>query len=256
MRRPSGLLLGSALVCLGLTLPASAGFNIDFSFDDNGNALGNGQKIDPGVEFFLLFSITSPNTGVSHLGPTIFDSNPSGPNVGGGDEDLLVNLGNILILQNNDFPDMTGDFFDTPNDEANFDPTGSGTIVFDFVTGFTLLSLDLIDIDNSASMDIVLADKDGLSRTYTVPQTWTFDVDQDGPNGFDTLDLTLLTPQVGEGGGVATAIEDAGFNPANVVKLEITTSGSSGIDNLVFVPGPSSLLVLAGGLIGLRRRRR
>ena len=53
-----------------------------------------------------------------------------------------MGLGNIVILQNDDFPTQTlPGIFDTPNDEAD-----GGTIVFDFVSPLRLLSIDLIDM--------------------------------------------------------------------------------------------------------------
>jgi hypothetical protein len=92
-------LAGTAALCAwAAPQPAGAVLIVDFAFDDSGSALGNGQIID--TEFFTHFTITSPETGVSHLGPTIFDSTAGGPNASGADPDLLVDLGNVLILQN------------------------------------------------------------------------------------------------------------------------------------------------------------
>ncbi len=65
-----------------------------------------------------------------------------------------------------------------------------------------------------------------------------------------------LDPQMGEGGGIATASQDALFDPLDVVMLTVIHSGSAGIDNLVFIPAPSALILLAGGLLAPRRRRR
>ena len=189
-----------------------AGITVDFSFDDNGLATGNGQIID--IEFFTHFTLTSPDTGISHLGPTLFDSDPLGPNAAGTDPDLLVNLGNVLILQNSALPNNDGFFFETPNDEANFEPTGSGTLVFDFTAPVLLQSIDLIDINGGAFVDLVLTDGGGLTRTYNVFEMWSHDIfDTPAAMGYDTLDFTTLAAQVGEGGGQAPASQMAGFDP-------------------------------------------
>ena len=114
----------------------------------------------------------------------------------------------------------------------------------------------MIDIDANAVLDLILTDATGLARTYSVPNFWTFDISASGPDGFDTLDLTTLAPQVGEGGGIATAVEDAGFNPLDVDSLTVIHTGSAGIDNLSVIPAPSTLLVLTVGLAGMQRRKR
>ena len=82
MHRPSPLALAStaALCVAAAPHPVSASIMVDFGLDDNGAALGNGQIID--TEFFTWFTITSPDAGTSHLGPTIFDSTAGGPNAG------------------------------------------------------------------------------------------------------------------------------------------------------------------------------
>ena len=103
-------LLTTAAVAAASIVTARAGMagvvTVDFETDDNGLLLGNGQIIDD--EFFSRFTITSPETGISHLGPTIFDSTPGGPNAFGHDKDLLVDLRNVLILQNTAFSKSDG----------------------------------------------------------------------------------------------------------------------------------------------------
>ena len=114
----------------------------------------------------------------------------------------------------------------------------------------------LIDINGNGPVSLILTDGGGLTRTYSVPMFWTFDVFVDGPDGFDTLDLTDITPQTGEGGFDATAVEDAGFIATDVRTLEIIHDGSAAVDDLSIIPAPSTLLVLMAGLAGMRRRRR
>jgi hypothetical protein len=250
-------LAGTAALCAwAAPQPAGAVLIVDFAFDDSGSALGNGQIID--TEFFTHFTITSPETGVSHLGPTIFDSTAGGPNASGADPDLLVDLGNVLILQNTAYSANNGFFFEVPNDEANFNPLGYGTVVFDFVDPVELLSIDLIDIDGGAMVDLTLTDASGRTRTYHVPERWTHDISvTPSADGFGTLDLTTLADQVGDAGGTATAIQMAGFDPTDVSSLQImfsSNSPSAAIDNLAFIPGPPTLLVMFGVLAARRRR--
>ena len=235
------------LCTAGLVRATNASVIFDFEGFANGRQLGTEpDAVQPYANFFTL---SASSNGSPSLGAAIFDSSPQGPNAGGLDRDLLVGLGNIVILQNDDFPTRTlPGIFDTPNDEAD-----GGKIVFDFVSPLRLLSIDLIDIDNNGPVDLFLVDGSGRTRTYNVGTSWTRDVFAQGPDGFDTLDLTLLAPQPGEGGGIATAFEDARFDPLDVVRLTIVHTGSAGIDNLVVVPAPAALAVLA---LGLARRRR
>lgn len=238
-----------ALAGLGVAATSAHGFvlnTIDFETDDNGNPIVHGQKIDD--EFFSCFSIT---TSGNHEGAAAFDSDLISDS---NDPDLLVGLGNVLMFQNSSAPGITGGVFDDPNDA-----TGSGTWTFNFTGPVLLSSLDLIDIDNLASMSIVLTDQGGLTRTYSVPNAWTKDIDAAGPDGYDTLDLTSLLDQSGEGpGGDATASQDLGFDPSDVITLDVTLRGSGAIDNLVFekIPTPGSLALLGvAGVVGVRRRR-
>ena len=88
-----------AVSALAVAASSQAGFvTIDFSTDDFGAPLVNGQDISSPEEFGNLISISSSG---NNQGAAIFDSDPMGPNMGGGDPDLLVGLGNILIIQSN-----------------------------------------------------------------------------------------------------------------------------------------------------------
>jgi hypothetical protein len=265
-RQPLSVFTCAVVLCAwAVPHPAGAALIVDFEHDDNGLSLGNGQMIDAG-EFFTHFTISSPDDGdpgedQSHLGPTIFDSTPGGPNAGGRDKDLLVGLGNVLILQNTAYSSNDGEFFDVPNDEADYNPLDFGTTVFDFVNPVELLSIDLIDIDGGGCVDLTLTDGNGTTRTYHVPQRWTYDI-ADAPDqvGFAQLRLDTPVDQSGERSNVwATASEMDGFDPLDVRSLEIRLFGSAAIDNLSFsvIPGPPTLLVMLAGLaIGRRRRRR
>ncbi len=234
MTQLQGLLFSAALI-VSLAASNTHAALLDF------NSLGNGQKIS-GFELSPLVSISSTGP---NLGPAAFDSSDSGPNSTGGDQDLLVNQGNVLILQNTDFPDDSGDFFDVPNDDED-----GGTIEFDFVTGVTMTSIDLVDIDNSAAVTVQLEDGNGLTRTYLVPDFWTGEIP--GTVGYATLDLTTLSNQPAiSTGGDATASEQPGFDADNVIVMIVEFMGSSALNNVVFVPEPNSAGLLLFALIGI-----
>lgn len=242
----------AAASCLAAT-PTNAAFVIDFEGFANGLEVGSGVHgvgVEPYPGFFLL---TGNSSGSPVQGAAIFDSTPFGPNAAGPDPDLLVGLGNILILQNDAFATQTlSGIYDTPDDEEL-----GGTLIFDFVSPFNLLSIDLIDINGNGPATLTLEDSNGNTRVYSVPMFWTNDIFVDGRAGFDTLDLTILTDQVGEGGGTATAVEDPLFDPVDVIRLTVVHTGSAGIDNLTFIPAPGALALLGlAGLMGMPRRRR
>ncbi len=218
--------------------------------------LGNGQHINTPFEVSPLVDIHG-GAGM-HLGAAIFDSTVGGPNdfLGAPDLDLLVDLGNILILQENNSPNMTGDFFDEPNDESH-----GGEVIFDFLHPIRALSIDLVDIDTGAATDVILTDILGLQRVYSTPDDWTTDV-LIAPMGWQTLDLTTLANQSSAAnamGGDATVMEDLGFDAGNVIQMVVNFSGSGAVDNLhVTVPEPSTLVLLvmaAFSLVPLALRR-
>lgn len=234
--------------------PVSAGVAhlIDFETEDDFvTPLVNGQSVASPDEFGNLFNVSASG---NNLGAAIFDTSFGGPNDGGGDTDLIVGLGNVLILQSNDSPDQTvSDIFDTPNDSAQ-----GGMITFDFLAPTMLMHVDLVDIDGSVDVNIVITDGNGFTRSYYVEPEWTFDIEADGPNGYDTLDLTSIAAQQGEGGAFATGSEDAGFDANNVVSMSFEFSGSAAVDNLAFVtiPAPGAGVILLSALISGRTRRR
>ena len=251
MDRLTGCALGGVLGALVLTPWASASFAIGFEGFANGTEIGGGPHGGTFQPYAGLFTMTGKSLGSPSQGAAIFDSDPFGPNSGGLDLDLLVDLGNIVILQNDAFATQTSPgIYDTPNDEEN-----GGKLRFNFVTAFEMLSIDLIDVNGNGPATLTLQDSLGRTRIYFVPMHWTNDVTV-APVGWDTLDLTTLAPQLGEGGGTATASEDPFFDALDVISLSVVFDGSAGLDNLRFIPAPSTAVGLVGGLLGLRRRRR
>jgi hypothetical protein len=200
---------------------------VDFDTEDDfATPLVNGQDLSTPPEFGELFALSSSGP---NIGPAIFDSTPGGPNDPSQDRDLLVGLGNLLILQTGDAPMQTvPGIFDRPNDDED-----GGTLFFSFTRPLEVLSLELVDIDSGSEQQamVTLTDGAGRSRIYDVPSRWTEDILADGPPGFRTLDTTTLLPQPGFA-SVATAMEDPGFDPQDVVLLAVSFGSSGAMDGL------------------------
>jgi hypothetical protein len=196
----------------------------------SGTPIADGQDLSTPPEFGVEVAISDagPNAGAA-----TFDSTPGGPNDPGPDNDLLVGLGNILILQNDLFATQTtAGFFDTPNDDTN-----GGSLFFDFPAGVNCCSMDLIDVDEeeAVGVTVTLLDTGGKTRVFTVPPAWTKDRLNDGNPAFQTLDLTTLAPQPGFA-ATATAVEDPGFDPDEVIKATVALGGAQAMDNFCFCP--------------------
>lgn len=211
---------------------------LDFETEDDfETTLANGQGVTAPGEFGEFVSIA----GLSASGETaaIFDSTPAGPNAGSQDPDLLVDLGNVLILQGDPAQTVPGTY-DSPNDDA-----AGGDIEIDFLgMGANPLSVDLIDICPSANQTttVTLTDGNGATLVYLVPSGWTEDVAVDGPLGYRTLDLTTLEDQPGFL-ATATASAAPGFDGNDVESMRVSFEGSGAMDNLAFRPAPNALTV-------------
>ena len=203
---------------------------LDFETEDDfATILVDGQDISTPPEFGNYVAISGDG---NNQGPACYDSDPNGPNKNGRDKDLLVDLGNLLIHQSNDDPEQTiPGIFDHPNDSAR-----GGNLFFDFIYPSELFSIDLIDIcEGRQSVTVTLTDGDARTRVYEVPGGWTTDIAHDGPPGFGTLDLTTLADQPGFM-TTATASEDDGFDPTDILRLTVFFQSSGATDNVVFCP--------------------
>lgn len=248
---------------LDIAYPAEpAKFKLDFETEDDFTTpLVNGQDLSTPDEFGLLVNISAlqPSVGPQHQGPAIFDSDPAGPNAGSSDPDLLVDRGNVCILQENPGQTTPG-IFDLPDDSAN-----GGSIVFEFAAFDEIekaepVAIDLIDIDagSGTGVKVLMTDILGRTRTYSVPSGWTEDIDVNGPPGYRTLDLRTLLPQPGFA-ATAVALGAPNFLTDEVVRIEILLGNSGAVDNLVFnreaeTPSLARRASLQGGSAGPRPR--
>ena len=210
------------------TVSCTQCFTLDFSTEDDfATPLVNGQQID--TEFGNLLTITGSG---ANRGPAIFESSNPGPNNPSQDLDLLVNKGNLLILQNDaaSNPPAVGGIFPRPNDDEN-----GGNLFLNFLSPVSPSSLVLVDIDvgsNQAS-SVTLTDSSARTRTYTVPSNWTGDLILNGGPAFGTLDLTTLAPQPGFA-SIATASQQAGFDGDAVVRITVHLGSSGAVDDVMW----------------------
>lgn len=194
--------------------------------------LVNGAEVSSAKGFDV--GVVIDGSPVSNLTAAVFDSDPDGPNAASQDPDLLVDRGNVLILQLLPMQFEEG-VYAQPNDDA-----GGGTFELTFDgREVAPLSIDLIDLCPSDALPtrVTLTDARGRARTYSAPPGWTEDVAVHGGAGYRTLDLTTLDPQPGFL-AVATATEDPEFDGRAVVRLEIELFGSGAIDDLLYDPYP------------------
>lgn len=239
------------LFVLGGVVSLSQAETVTFDFDDDGTPLANGQVVEAPAAFGDVFDIVSigPN-----LGAAVFNSDPFGPNMGSLDQDLLVDMGNILILQSPNFPDMSAaGVFDVPNDAND-----GGELTFDFSPAnfaVGLQAIDVIDLDVGV-VTMTLTDSMGLTRVVTIPEGFTGDITAGAP-GVATIDFTGGAQESPNIPGLFTQVfTEAGFNIDNITSLLVVNPRSGALDNLVFVPEPTTgILLLLGAAVAMRRRR-
>lgn len=206
-------------------------YTLDFETDSSGNPIPHGARIDDefGHGVFPIVEGSVNDSGLNTVAVLNSDTGPASQ-----DPDLLVGHGNVLILQTddntNECPPGSGIFCSHNDDEDG------GTLRFAWpAMSVSLASVTLIDCDASdGAWSVMLSDGVARRRTYTVPGNWTGDHVLDGPAaGVRALDLTTLAPQPGFG-ATATAAEDPGFDPADVVRVEVVLGGSGAVDDLRF----------------------
>lgn len=208
------------------TFHCSRCVTLDFETEDDfATPLGNAQQIDD--EFGNLVRISGAG---ANLGPVTFDSDVGGPNDPSINMDMLVNHGNLLLLQHSSFPTQTDPgFFDTVTDDNH-----GGDLIFDFLQPVDPRSMLLADINPPPNLgaSVTLIDGNGKRRVYAVDPGWTGGYGNAGPH---KLDLTTTMRQPGNGTPrFARATEDEGFQQDNVVRMVVHMTGYGAMDELMF----------------------
>jgi hypothetical protein len=212
---------------LALTTDCTSCFTLDFETEDDfTTAIPNGAQINS--QFASLVAISGAG---ANLGPVAFDSTPGGPNDPSINEDMLVDHGNLLLLQSSTLPGQTvPGIYDAITDDAD-----GGDLVFDFVGTVNPQRLLLADINPEPNLgaSVTLIDENGKTRVYTVQPGYTGGYGDAGPW---PLDLTTTAVQVGNAPGFrhATASQQSGFLQDRVVRMVVHMTGFGAIDELTF----------------------
>ncbi|MSR63149.1 MAG: hypothetical protein EXS08_11965 [Planctomycetes bacterium] len=214
----------------GRVLLLSLDGNVKWGFEHQDTAdaapLENGRQFPrphPGRTFVV-------SSAGANLGTTAFDSTPNGPNQG---SDLLVDRGNVLILQDSLAPTQSRfGIFDHPTD----DPEG-GLFGFDFPRLIRPLSIELADLDPfpHEGATVTLVDDANRTRLYDVPAGWT---GLFGSTSIRKLALDTLAPKPGAGPYPAEAFETPGFDSRRVVRIEVELFDGGALDDLAYDPYP------------------
>lgn len=222
---------------------------ITLSFDDiglvHGSVVGN-QYTTFGVTISGLNNGGGPDLAVA------FDSSLSGTRDAdlefgggwaGGNLDPQTELGNMLILQENDTNCGSG-ICSAPDDEGS---RPAGTLSFVFDSAITSFGFTLIDIEGTN-----FGQENG-SVTF-----------RDGTNSLTIMMMDFLTQSPFELGDntanivafdvFASALSGAGITQFDTV--EINLGGSGAIDDVTFVPEPTTAALVGLGLLGLSARGR
>ena len=227
-RRPRPIaLLAVALLALAVAPATATALTIDFE------GLQHGEV----VTSFGGVTITADNFNRSFDYAVAFDSTETGTR----DPDLeddwaggnLVGevLGNLLILQENDYGCDTG-VCRKPDDEGR---RAAGTLTLEFDVATPFLGFDLIDVDSTMAENGVLTLWDAAGASASID----FDVIL---SGYDIGDNTAnrIDPLLAEA-----------FDLGDIVKAEFLMGGSGAIDNIEIIPEPTTALLLGLGLVGL-----
>lgn len=236
----------ATLLAAGSTTALMAGgpmFDIGFDSLSNGEIVTNQisgvtiSAMNPNRPFDLAITFDTLLNGTA-------DGDLEGPSWAAGNLAAAgVELGNILILAENDI-DMDGDgLIDSPDDEGS---RPAGTIFIDLDEPAQTFGFDLIDIE--ADMDegaghVEFYMNGGLISSIDFSE-------------FANAASVYYDPTVEYGNNSANRISP--INPGALFdEVRFVMGGSGGIDNLTFeIPAPGALALLGvAALVGRRRRR-
>jgi len=196
---------------------------------------GHGEIID--TDFAGLTISATGGTGKaaifdSTFGGTTEDTDLLGPIWAGGNIPN-ASLGNLLIVQDDQRPSTTGDFFDDPDDNVGSE------LIFDFSSAISSFGFDFVDIESSESLMVEFfsgAVSDSLVSSAAISTGEVF-----GNRTANTTDLIDLS---GKG----------------IDKVVIKFSGSGAVDNIRYnnnVPDNGASIALFGlSILGLALARR
>lgn len=211
---------------------------IEFEAEPTGGApIANGKALDQEAPLTQPYRVVSGPFGAFEV--AAFDSSPTGPNAGGPGSRLLVDAGHIAFVQGDPAQTVPG-IFDVPAP----DPAG-GELTFRFRGRCEPISIDLFDVDPTTTVQIVLHDDLGGTRTLNVPGGFTAEAQTDVERTRWTLALDTLAPQQGFSAS-ATGFEDPGYRKNRVTSIDVLTTGPSAIGRLRV----AGLQAVGGGTLG------
>ena len=149
-----------------------------------------------------------------------------------GNTDLSTELGNVLIIQENDVID--------PDDEGG---RPAGQLIFDFDMSIESFGFTVVDVEDSTSENSLVEFFSGGSLVGSINFS---EFEAGGANDFGAMYGNNSINLIGE------------LSPgASFDQVVITAGGSMGFDNISFtVPAPGSLALFGIGVCAMARRRR
>lgn len=195
------------------------------------------SAVNPNRPHDLGIIFNSLETGTS-------DPDLEGPSWDGGNLAPDTILGNLLIIAENDGDSNLDGLIDDPDDEGH---RPAGMLIFDFGDAMTEFGLDLVDVESPTAE---LGKVEFFSGGSSI-----------GEVGFDEfVDNTSVfyDPTVAFGNNSANRINPilaSEIGATGFDRVIVHMGGSGAIDNINFVPEPTSMILLAGGaLLAIRRR--